>query len=318
MKHITLWSPANTGAALSTTAIIQALEVLNEGGFEVNIPQRDLFKATDLGVITQESNRNLLRQFNQEKDTTILMSLYGGYTSNLLLDELLHFDKATDKCLCGKSDLTCLLNGLFFLHGIKSIYGIDFAKFSNQNYSKAQTDQFIAALRQESLTFSKAASFNDGFWYIEDHLQEQHLALPWGVIGNPNIAQISGTAVGGNLESLNTLIGTSIPLDFEDKVVVLEGISNSLPAKFMMDLKHLLMTTNIEQARALVIGTFEPRSQLNEVTVLERIFKEELRCQRLPLVITNVDVSHTEPSVPFYIGGEMTLDLRSNTLSIQW
>lgn len=318
MKHITLWSPANTGAALSTTAISQALEVLNDGGYEVNIPQRDLFKATDLGVIAQKSNRNLLRQFNQAKDTTLLMSLYGGYTSNLLIDELIYFDKTSSKCLCGKSDLTCLLNGLFFLHGIKSIYGIDFAKFSNQNYSNEQIRQFIAALRKETLTFSKATSFNDGFWYLDDYLQEQLPAVPWGIIGNTNITKISGTVVGGNIESLNTLIGTAVPLDFEDKIVVLEGIANSLPAKLMMDLKHLLMTTNIQKARAIVFGTFEPGSVLNELSVMKRILKDELRCQALPLVITNVDISHTEPSFPFYLGGKMTLTIPLNQLSISW
>lgn len=318
MKHITLWSPANTGAALSTPAIIQALEVLNEGGFEVNIPQRDLFKATDLGVITQESNRNLLDKFIKEKETALLMSLYGGYTTNLLLDELVLFDKDTKKCLCGKSDLTCLLNGLFFLHGIKSIYGIDFAKLSNKNYTREQMKQFIAALRKEALSFSKADSFNDGFWYLENHLQTQHPAVPWGIIGNEHITQVSGTVVGGNLESLNTLIGTQIPLDFEDKIVVLEANANELPAKFMMDLKHLIMTTNIAKARAIVFGTFAPDSVLNKLPTIERILADEVRLEKRPLIITNVDVSHTEPSFPFYIGGKMTLTIPQQKMSISW
>lgn len=124
-----------------------------------------------------------------------------------------------------------------------------------------------------------------------------------------------GISLGGNLESLLTLAGTKFMPDFKDCIVILECISNISAGQFMMQFHALLKSTNISKAKLVVLGTFSPTSILSNRDAIKSII-EELKIT-FPL-IANVDISHTEPSYPFYIGGSIELNVEKEMFKIEW
>lgn len=316
MKQITLWSPSNDGSDLSKESFNKGKENLYDWGYSINIPSEKIFEKTLTGITSKDTNKQILFDFNKSISSDILISIYGGYTTNLLIDELKSLNIKSSKLYCGKSDLTCLLNSMYTIFKYKSIYGIDFSKISNPYLKKNELDQIKQVLNKETTTFTKPSTYNDGYWYL--YPPKNVKSNKWGIIGKTEFKKISGISVGGNLESLSTLIGTKYMPNFIDKIVLLDAVANVSSGRFIMDLKKIFMTTNINEAKAIVIGTFGPESILNNKEVISDIIINEIGIKNTTTIITNVDISHTEPSYPFYIGGNIEIDIKKNEFTISW
>lgn len=135
------------------------------------------------------------------------------------------------------------------------------------------------------------------------------------MILNIEQSHYKGLSLGGNLESLLMLAGTRFMPNFEDCIVILECASNISVGQFVMQFQAILQSTNIAKARLVVLGTFSAASILNNPDTIQLITKE-LKIT-FPL-IANVDVSHTEPSYPFYIGGFIELNIETEEFRIEW
>ncbi len=309
---VIIWSPANEGSSITQDSIEIGKGILELLGYDIYFDS-DAFSHFDLGVTSKKSRVKVLKQLGGEPGKIVLMSTYGGYSANLVLDELSILQSKEDVILTGKSDLTCILNGLYAKYQIKSIYGIDFSKICNPYLKESDKKNILQALELKNIIFGKKEEFNDGFWYL--HSPSNFHSYNWNVFGEP-IEEIIGTSVGGNMESLLTLAGTEYMPDFTDKLVILETVPDISAGQFIMQLKAMTMATNIHEARAIVLGCFEPGSCLNEKKIMDYILTEI--GVELPTVISNVDFSHTEPSYPFYIGGRIKLDIQKNEIRISW
>ena len=308
-----LWAPSSNGADLNGTALRLGMERLKSMG--IDIIQDDCLNESTAGLGTV-STPHLIDFYDKflSDENNILLSIYGGLTCNLLLQDIIERPRLGDhQLLCGKSDLTCFLNGMYVFHGVKSVYGLDFSKLCNPHLTAMEEAVIKCALFQERFTFHCPATYNDGYWYWGPREAAEHEGW-YSFDGNERL-KISGISIGGNLESLCNLIGTAYEPDFRDKIVVLEAISSVEPKRFMMNMKHLEMATNISRAKALVLGKFAPNSLLSDEKRLKKVFEMVFHTLSAP-IICNVDISHTEPSYPFYTGGEMSIDLASQTVTI--
>ena len=310
---VMIWSPANDGFSITPDSIKRGKSVLELSGYDVHFDS-NAFRSYETGVTSKVSRLNVLKQLNGNLEKIVLMSTYGGYSANLILDELRLIQNMKNVILSGKSDLTCILNGIYTKYNIKSIYGIDFSKICNPYLEESDKNNILSALALKDIIFKKQEKFNDGFWYL--HPPKNSFSYKWEVFGESIGREITGISVGGNMESLLTLAGTEYMPNFTNKIVVLETIPDISVGQFVMQLKAMVMATNICKARAIIFGCFEPGSCLNEKKIIDFILSE-IKTQ-LPSVISNVDFSHTEPSYPFYIGGKIKLDIMKNEITISW
>lgn len=311
MKKIKIWTPANDGSALSTQSIENGIQIAKELGFQLIFDKEKNFSQFILGVTPVKNRISEIKQALTLEENSIFMSLYGGYSTNLLLDYLNLF-KDSNIVLSGKSDLTCLQNAIFSQFKKKSIYGIDFSKLANHYISLKEKDILRMALNLETISIRNSKVYNDGFWYLRN--SQNFLKDSWfsfNLLEN----NYNGISLGGNLESLLTLSGTKFMPDFKDCIVILECISDISAGQFMMQFHSLLKSTNISKAKLVVLGTFSPTSILSNQNAIKSIIKE-LKIT-FPL-IANVDISHTEPSYPFYIGGSIEFDVKKESFRIIW
>ena len=311
MKKIKIWTPANDGSALSIKSIENGTKTAEELGFQLIFDKEKNFGHFMLGVTPVKNRISEIQHVLTLEKNSVLMSLYGGYSTNLLLDYLNIFED-NNIIISGKSDLTCLQNGLYSQFKQKSIYGIDFSKFSNHNLSSEEKDVLRKVLNLETISIRNSEFYNDGFWYLKN---SPNFSKDSWFSFNLSKNKYKGISLGGNLESLLTLAGTKFMPDFKDCIVILECISNISAGQFMMQFHALLKSTNISKAKLVVLGTFSPTSILSNRDAIKSII-EELKIT-FPL-IANVDISHTEPSYPFYIGGSIELNVEKEMFKIEW
>lgn len=315
MQDIRLWIPSNHGNDIDKELLELAEKKMNVYGLRLKYDPSIFEDPNKLKIPLPIYNMDTINNFINSKEK-YLMPVYGGYTANVLLNYIKDFKLPNSKVLLGKSDTTCLLNALYKKYNIKSIYNIDLSKLLNPCLPEEDFHKILQTLNKEKVMFKKSTHFNSGFWYIGNVQNFRNIS--WSVLNKGLNNTISGISVGGNLESLTNLIGTDLMPDLKDKIVILDSVADIEPSKFIMSLNHIISTTNITESKAIVVGIFQPNSILNKKNHIEKIFKKYLANFNLPTIIANVDISHTEPSYPFYIGGRMSLDLKNNIIHIQW
>jgi len=121
-------------------------------------------------------------------------------------------------------------------------------------------------------------------------------------------SDFSGPIIGGNLEVLTRLIGTSIEPTFAGKVVVLEEVGEPW---YRCDraLTHLLRTTDLNQAKAIVFGEFVDCEQ----GALEQLVK---RVRDLDIIgLTGAPVGHGSANHAFVWGERVVFEAGCLTLT---
>jgi|SRR5690625_1225635 len=312
--RVYLWTPSNNGNDFKTEDRDRGINRLKNMGYEITIDDCVNQDYLGLGINHRSKLIEFFDRFSKDNNS-IIIPYYGGLTSNRILDDIVHFaDKLTNQLVCGKSDLTNVLNVLYKVTGQVCLYGIDLSKISNPHLTARELEIIKKSLNKEEFMFNCPKEYNDGYWYVGERETFEHGR--WGYFyEGGEVSKISGISVGGNLDSLCILLGTNYSPDFKDKLVVLETVSDVSPRTFLRNLKHLIMGSNIMDAQAIIVGKFAPKSLLNDKNVLYQLFIDELNIQDIPIVY-NVDFSHTEPSYPFYIGGKLHIDLETQVIKV--
>lgn len=313
-----LWAPSNNGRDLSDESKKRGIKRLEKMGYDIIIDPNIDEDYLQLGINKPSNIVKFFSSFIKSYEPAILIPFYGGLTSNLHLEMISNeVNNKEGKIVCGKSDLTSLLNSIYSKYELISIYGIDLSHISNPNLCETDLDIIKKALNKEEFEFNCPEVYNDGYWYIGK--RDNHKHATWSYLNDikREKGQISGYVVGGNLESLCTTIGTEFAMDFTDKLVVIESVPNVSPKRFLMNFKHLIMGSNLLAAKALLIGKFGQDSILNQKHILKNLLVNEFNITNIP-ILCNIDFSHTEPSFPFYIGGHLTIDIKFQKMKVSY
>jgi muramoyltetrapeptide carboxypeptidase LdcA involved in peptidoglycan recycling len=310
-----VWAPSNNGLDLKKENRDLGLTRLKKMGYEIIMDNDINQDYLGLGINKPSKLIAFYQEFINTNDS-VLIPLYGGYSSNLILEDIVKVSNFKENQLVsGKSDLTSLLNALYKQTGVRNLHGVDLSKICNPNLTLQEIKVIERSLKRDNITVGPPSHYNDGYWYLSERGYYPHGR--WDYFYRENLDYISGRLIGGNLESLSTLIGTKFLPDFKDKIIVIEAIPDVYPTRFLMNLKHLIMTSNLLGAKALLIGKFSPNSILSDVSVLYNLLVEELKIREIP-IIYNIDFSHTEPSFPFYIGGTISINFNHQEMEISF
>ncbi len=250
-------------------------------------------------------------------DTNVkaIFTIIGGFNSNQLLPFLdYELIKRNPKIICGFSDITALLNGIYAKTGLVTFLGPHYSSFG----MKHGFDYTWQYMRQMLMDAGKAevkpsAEWSDDLWFINQEKREFIKNEGWWHI-HSGTAQ--GTLVGGNLGTQMLLKGSEYWPGFQpDTILLAEDCFTSAgdPKDFLRRLQSLAYQPDFKNVKALLIGRFQKSSGMSR-ELLEYIINYIPQLQGIP-VIANLDYGHTTPVLTLPIGGRC--EITSNGLLIQ-
>ena len=221
-----------------------ALEILSAYDFKVKIntplmtKQKLAFYANDL-----ESRINDFINAIDDPSVRIIWSFRGGYGSSEVAHAALGLNITSPKILIGFSDITAL--HVFFnqQYLIPSIHGNN-----------------IHAITSEPNTLNP----------ILEILSGSCAKIPLQSLNTEHCEKIQGIIVGGNLTLLQSLIGTKMHPNFDDKILIIEDV-NEPGYKIMRILMQMHYAGMLQKLKAVVIGDFTGPASDN-ITTLEYFF----------------------------------------------
>jgi len=233
-----------------------------------------------------------------------MLTTLGGYNSNQLLSRL-DYGLIGDnpKVLCGFSDITALATAIHARTGLVTYSGPHFTTFGMRRGIEYTIDHFEWCLMQEGpYDVEPADHWSDDPWY-EDQEDRRFVPNPGYEVLNEGAAE--GRILGGNLDTLVLLFGTSYLPELEGTVLLLEDDEEIEPHHFDRTLQSLLHQPGFDGVRGIVFGRFQRASNMDRETLAE-IVRSKPELDRIP-VISNASFGHTTPAFTFPIGGTGTL-----------
>ncbi|MDX3121354.1 S66 peptidase family protein [Streptomyces scabiei] len=243
----------------------------------------------------------------QHEEISAILCTTGGLRSAELLPHL-DFDllRAARKPLCGFSDITSLLLGVYVRSGIVTFHGPTVVPSMGDADG---IDPYGAAGLLDSwrpggsrvLRPPAATSVESPRWEVEDHRPRSRVpAGPWRVL-RPGAGR--GRLVGGHLSTVVGLLGTPYCPRTTGCLVFLET-NESEVAVVRRDLATLAAAGFFRDAAGLVFGRTPGADRPDD---LDRCLRDLAAGHGLP-ALTDVDLGHTVPITTLPIGVMATLD----------
>ncbi len=292
-SHIRVIAPSCSGKTIETEKLERAKNVLERSGFKVSFG-RNLFEYNSLQSSSIEQRLEDLHSAFHDPQIDGVMAVRGGYNANDLLNYIdWRLIRSKPKAYCGFSDNTVLENAILAKTGLITFSGPNFSTFGKRDGLKYTLGHFL-----------NMASDHKSLEY-----QEQCNVI------NPGNAE--GVIIGGNLCSLNLLQGTEFMPRLENSVIFLEDdfISEYDWWEFCRNLQSLINLPDFHLVKGLIIGKFDPKSNLPLKRIRE-IIKSKPALSNIP-VLSGVNFGHIPQMLTFPIGGKAKIDTdREQKLSI--
>lgn len=310
-----LSSPLSICTAPSVQA---ALGFLGRKGFTLE-EAPNLYQQEGVEVAgTPQERVNSVHRFFADPKIDAILSFWGGYQTNEILD-LLDFDliARNPKPLIGFSDTTALQNAIYAKTKLVTFSGAAAISFAHPTHPPTYTWESLrdVVMRgEEGLTFESSTWFSESAWWRnEDMLREVTVSKGWQGYRN---GVVEGRLIGGNLQTLLRLAGTEYWPSCKDAILVLEEAIGAPSGRIFSSFAQLRQMGVFNQIQGLIVGRFGQRSQMTGASpILTDLLDKYLGDRDFP-VLYDVDFGHTEPSLTLPIGGLVRLDATSKTIAL--
>jgi muramoyltetrapeptide carboxypeptidase len=250
-----------------------------------------------------------------DPDVDGILTVIGGHNSNQLLAGIdYRLVAAHPKVLCGFSDITALSNALYTRAGLVGYSGPHYSSFGMKHHFGYTEAGFVACvMNNDPFWLTPSPTWSDDEWYLDQENRRLETGTDWWVLQE---GEAAGTIVGGNLCTLNLLLGTPYLPSLDGAVVFAEDDDRVRPWDVDRDLVSLLQQPAFGGVTGLVIGRFQRATGMTR-ELLTQIVASKRELAGLP-VIANVDFGHTTPTVTYPIGGtvEVAADRGGSRLRI--
>jgi muramoyltetrapeptide carboxypeptidase LdcA involved in peptidoglycan recycling len=244
-----------------------------------------------------------------------ILTVIGGFNSNELLPHLdFGLIAANPKVFCGFSDITALQNAILARTGLVTYSGTHWSSWGMRDFFEPTGDWFRAAVMDDApIDVEPSQAWTDDLWFMD---QDARTPVPnegWWAL---RPGQASGRIVGGNLATLNLLLGTAYLPSLDGALLFLEDDFESDAAHFARNLTSLLQQPDADGVTGLVIGRFQRASGVTR-EALDEIIARQPALRGKP-VLAGVDFGHTSPLLTFPVGGtaEVAVGEADSTLTI--
>ena len=229
----------------------------------------------------------------KDKEVKAIICMRGGSGATRIVDKI-DYDiiKNNPKIFSGYSDITVLLNAITSRASFVTIHGL--CGISLFNSDRKSIDAFF--------DFLETPSKNR---VLKNNKNISH-TLVSGVC--------EGELVGGNLTLITALLGTDYKIDFTDKIVFIEDVTES-PYRIERYFSSLRLSGELSKAKGFVFGYFTKcEGEEGKQSVFD-VIKEYIVPLGKP-VLYGFECGHEFPFVTLPIGAKVRLDADDKTLTI--
>lgn len=302
--EIRVIAPSQSMNRLSTETIQSAIERLESLGFSVSFGNHVYHRINeDYNCASIRDRVEDLHDAFADNKVKAILTVIGGYNVNQILDGI-DYDliKQNPKIICGFSDITALLNAIYAKTGLQTYYGPHFSSFGMKQgfaYTQAYFKQIL--MSDNTVRIEDSDDWSDDAWLL-DQAKRSFIDNEGRAIIQSGSAR--GRIIGGNLCTLNLLLGSEYMPDLADSILFLEDDDLSgkqFLREFDRNLQGLLHFAKGKHIKGIVIG----RAQINSQMTLEKwqcMLKMKKELQNIPLLV-NLNFGHTTPIFTFPIGG---------------
>ncbi|MDP1880003.1 MAG: LD-carboxypeptidase [Parachlamydiaceae bacterium] len=198
-----------------------ALKRLEDLGLRVSFSkhceERDVFDSSSV-----ESRLGDIHEAFADQKVKAILTTIGGCNSIHMLNELNYqLISNNPKILCGYSDITTLQNAIFAKTGLLTYSGPHFSTFGCLKGIDYTIECFRKCLfeGEEEISLIPSTSWSHDEWYLD---QEKRKFMPNIGYAILHVGNVSGTIIGGNIDSFGVLPGTEFMPSLRDAVLFLE------------------------------------------------------------------------------------------------
>lgn len=308
---IGICSPSMAHAARYPRRRQRAVSHLEELGYRVR-GARNWLRDTGHTAGTAAERAADLHELFLDDQVRVIMASIGGYNANQLLD-LLDYDliRANPKPVVGYSDTTALLVAIWQRTGVQVVLGPQLLP---------QWGEFGGCLEYTRFMFQQVLGSDRPLGPVLLPTEQVTEFLPWDETDDRpravftaaparalRTARATGFLIGGNLETLLSLAGTSYWPELTGAILLLESTGTDL-ARLTAQFTQLRQIGVLEQVAGIGLGRFTD-PELDRSGALAELVARETAAFAGP-VVTGLPFGHTDPmlSIPFGARAELTAD----------
>jgi muramoyltetrapeptide carboxypeptidase len=261
------------------------IKTLESMGYRVHVPE-DLFERAGYLAGSDQHRADILHRLYTDQTIKAIVCARGGYGSMRILP-LLDFSliRKNPKIMIGLSDISALLSAIYLKTGLATFHGPMVTTLSN-----APNDTREAML----------AAISAGEPYILE--MENGTPIQSG--------SASGPVCGGNLNTLNHLLGTRFAPDFSGHLLFFEDRGEK-PYRVDRMLTQMKQAGCFGDPAGIILGDFIDCGSSEEII---QIFTETFADKSIP-IIAGCQAGHGRQNMTIPFGLEATLDADNRKLS---
>lgn len=289
------------GSYISDTGLEKAVKNIESLDLNVKLSQNIRAKR-GYNAGTDQERLSDLHQMFEDKQVNGIWCARGGYGCSRLLPKINYrLIRKNPKILVGYSDITALLNTIFYQTRVVGFHGpVASSDFTPYVTSHIQNVLFEP---QNTYTFSSA----------QENLNKEDSNYHPQLI-QPGIA--TGHLVGGNLSLISALAGTSFIQKDKKHLIFLEDIGEK-PYRIDRMLTQLRQSGYFKNASGIVLGIFtdcEADSDDSSLTLLETL-RDRLGDLNIP-ILYGMSIGHIANQCILPLGINATLNTDTATITL--
>lgn len=308
--HVRVIAPAHSFSTQFTKEMrTRAEKKLGELGLIVSYGKY-VDEHDDFDTAPVEKRLEDLHEAYADPKVRCIIPAMGGSSANQLLK---HIDyglvKKDPKIICGLSDITALADALYAKTGIVTYYGPHFTMLGASKLVDYSIEHMEKTFCSEALfLLHPAAHYCDSEWDSQKIVNEDGF---WPV----NTGSATGKCIGGNLLTLNFLLGSEFMPDMKNTILFLEANKVIDYKDVQNTLQAILNQPGSDQILGIIFGRFQKQTGMTRELFVKMI-KSKKELEKVP-VVGNVDFGHTVPMLTFPIGGKVKLKVEENKAAIE-
>lgn len=308
--HVRIIAPAHSFSPSFTAEMREAAEKRLSGleltvSYGKYVEERNEFDTTSI-----EKRLEDLHDAYADPKVRCIIPAMGGSSANQLL-KYIDYDlvKKDPKVICGLSDITALAAALYAQTGIVTYYGPHFTMLGASKLVNYSIEHMRKTFFSEApFPLTPSDHYCDSEWDTQKIVNEDGF---WPV----NAGEAEGKAIGGNLLTLNFLLGSTFMPDLKNTILFLEANKVIDYKDVQNTLQSILNQPDSDKVQGIIVGRFQKQTGMTRELFCKMIrSKKEL--ENIP-VVGNVDFGHTVPMLTFPIGGKVKLKVAEDKASVE-
>ena len=269
-----------------------------------------VYERNGFDTTTVEKRLEDLHDAYADSQVKCIIPAMGGSSANQLLK---HIDyeliKKNPKILCGLSDITALADALYAETGVVTYYGPHFTMLGASkliDYSLEHIKKTFFS--DDAISLQPSEHYSDSAWDSQIIVNEDGF---WPV----NTGEAEAKCIGGNLLTINFLLGSKFMPDMRNTIIFLEANKVIDHKDVQNTLQSILNQPGSDKIKGLIVGRFQKKTGMTR-DLFTQMIKTKKELDAIP-VVGNVDFGHTVPMLTFPIGGKVKLKVMEDKATIE-